>query len=77
MSWSISKARALGLKPISDLWAYDPNRVWRVKGIEVVIDLRNQKLAADARNLEETFDALGTPTFNTLEECLVYLRLHQ
>lgn len=71
MKWSVKEARKLGLVvPISHAWAKERN--WYFGDVEVIINLATGKIVSNWTSRKLPFEP---PEFDTLEECLVYLRL--
>lgn len=72
MSWTVQQAKDLGLQVILDRYAYSDSVEWYFRDQTVLIDLKHRCLAAA---IIEDEIAAASPKFDTLEECLVYLRL--
>jgi hypothetical protein len=71
MKWSVEEARKLGLvAPLTRAWAGDRN--WRFGDVEVIIDLVTGKIVPNWSSHELPFKP---PEFDTLQECLIYLKL--
>jgi hypothetical protein len=71
MKWSVKEAKKLGLvAPNSHAWA--KGRDWYFGDVEVIIDLVTGKIVPNWHAHKLPFEP---PEFDTLEECLVYLRL--
>lgn len=71
VKWTTEEAKKLGLvAPTTHAWARE--RHWHIGDIEVIIDLVTGKIVPNWASHELPFKP---PEFDTLEECLVYLRL--
>lgn len=71
MKWSVKEARKFGLvAPTPHAWAKERN--WYFGDVEVIIDLVTGKIVPNQAAQKLSFEP---PEFDTLQECLIYLKL--